>query len=168
MGRGNTYKCEKCDEVYNITLGVGMLYPIAYEELIEEIKSGAYGDDWKELFLSWDFVVADAKLYFYYCESCGQWEVSKDASLYAPNDVESLKKEQFGEKTVEEWGYVPYADTADDETYHLLKKRIHVCLKCNSEMTRYNESQLNDPVFNELGCPECGTINPNLGMLFWD
>ena len=116
-----------------------------------------------------EFVVADAEKYLYYCKDCKTWKVAEDLSLYAAKDPEAIRKRQFGIKTVEEWGEIPYASGMDfEDDYRLLQKRMHKCPKCRKGMIRYTEGDLDDPVFADLPCPKCGAPLESSGYIMWD
>ena len=169
MGDGKRYKCKKCGEEYWVNLGIGMMFPHVFSETIEDIKAGKYGEEWKNLINSGEYIVPDAESYLFYCKACGTWEVTEDLSLYQPKDLEAIKKKEFGEKTVEEWGEIPYATMADfKEEYNLVKKRVHYCPKCKEEMTRYGNLYKARGILNKLPCPNCSTENKPESMILWD
>ena len=59
MGSGFEYKCSKCNNEYGITLGIGMMYPVVYKELVDEVKNGAFGEEWKQLFDNTENIAVD-------------------------------------------------------------------------------------------------------------
>ena len=100
----------------------------------------------------------------YICDGCGTWEHGTDVSLYAPNDPDSIPQKQFGIKTVEEWGYVPYVMCWDlEKEYHLVKRQYHCCNKCGKRMHKASSAEL-----KTLSCPKCGSDNQAEGALKWD
>ncbi len=125
-----------------------------------------YGDEWKKLVLSEEFVAVDAERYLYICKKCGHWTVGLGLSLYAPNDPKVIMKRQYGIKTVEEWGEVPYVMRWDlKENYHLLKRRVHKCDKCGGVMHKATDKEESN-----LPCPKCGAA-PKKGSMYlidWD
>ena len=87
-----------------------------------------------------------------------------DLSLYAPNNPKKLLKTKFGEKTVEEWGYVPYVMPSDlEEDYHVISKYERKCPKCRNLMREVSENEKIN-----LKCPNCGQINEPIGEILWD
>ncbi len=166
MGSGVGFKCSKCGKEYCANTGIGFLFPEVYKETLADVKAGKYGEEWKRLALSEELVAVDAERYLYVCKKCGHWEVEYGLSLYAPNNVKKLKKKKYGEKTVEQWGEVPYVMSMDlEEDYHLLKRRVHKCEKCGGVMhkaTRDEESN--------LPCPDCGGAPEKgyLNIINWD
>ena len=61
MGRGKSYKCSKCGKEYSASWGCGYMFTLEYDELIEAIKKGKYGEAWKELLLSDEYTVVDVE-----------------------------------------------------------------------------------------------------------
>lgn len=151
MGTGYGFKCSKCGKEYCADVGIGFLFPKVYKETLVDVKSGKYGEEWKSIALSEEFVAVDAESYLYACK-CGYWEAVPGLSLYAPNDIEKLKKKKYGEKTVEQWGEVPYVMGLDlKQNYHLLKSRVHKCKKCGDVMHDATQEEKDN-----LQCPYCG------------
>ena len=179
MGSGFRFKCNNCGGEYTVLLGVGFAFPSEYEKVNEDVKHGEYGEEWKTLINSEEFIQADAEKYFFHCGGCGYWKEDYGLSLYAPNNVESLRKKQYGIKTVEEWGYVPYAifgktligNTNPD--FHILKKRIHRCPECNRAMKKHTYEQLLKRLYNDdsftIKCPKCEEkLEVEGGAIRWD
>ena len=122
MGMGYSYICKKCGHKYSVFPDVGMMYPHVYRQKLAEIAEGAYGTERKNLVEKTSYAAIDAEEIIYICRSCNRWETGTDITLYAPDDPESISKKQYGIKTVEEWGYVPYVTGWDlKEDYHVLK-----------------------------------------------
>ena len=164
MGKGYAYRCKKCRNKYSVHLGVGMRYPSVYQEKLAEIARGVYGTELKDLINSTDYVAIDASRVIYICSSCNKWELGTDVTLYAPNDPESISKKQYGIKTVEEWGYVPYVlDWELKRDYHVLKRYYHKCEKCGQFMHKASSEEEQN-----LQCPECGEPNKAKNIIMWD
>lgn len=85
MGIGYGFVCQKCNYEYNVCVGYGMFFSYTYKHIINEIKSGSYGDDWKDIFSKQDNIVVNIEKYFYTCP-CGNWSVEPSLSLYVPKD----------------------------------------------------------------------------------
>lgn len=169
MGSGKSYKCKNCGEEYQVMTGFGLGFPMFFRKTIKDIKAGRYGEEWKRLINSGEYIVPDAETYLFYCKQCGTWKTDADLSLYQPRDIEAIKKKKFGETTVEERGEIPYATTHDfKEEYNLVKKRIHYCPKCNEEMTRCDNWDEKEELLKALSCPKCSTKNEPLGRILWD
>lgn len=164
MGQGYRFVCKKCDCLYFASYGIGMMYPQAYRKLLEEIENGKYGKEWQQLLKDNPYAAVNAEIIVYICKECGHWETGQDITLYAPNNPDSIPKKQYGIKTIEEWGYVPYVTASDlKEEYHVLKHYYHKCSKCGKRMHKASDDEI-----QHLPCPKCGTENEAEGGLLWD
>lgn len=164
MGQGYGYKCKKCHYEYSVYLGGGMKYPKEYRKKIEEISTGIYGTERKNLIDKTEYAAIDADRVVYVCSACNNWELGTDVTLYAPNEPEKILKIQYGIKTVEEWGYVPYVTRWElKENYHILKRYYHKCKNCGKRMHKASEKEeINLP------CPKCGEPNTAESIIMWD
>ncbi|MDO5138764.1 MAG: hypothetical protein Q4D71_09960 [Oscillospiraceae bacterium] len=164
MGTGYSYNCIKCGHKYSVYPGIGAIYPHVYRKKLAEIAEGACGAEWKDLLEKTPYAAIDAETVIYICSSCNRWETGTDITLYAPDDPESISKKQYGIKTVEEWGYVPYVtDWHLEKDYHVLKRYYHKCEKCGRRMHKASEAEMQN-----LPCPECGEPNRSGGIIMWD
>lgn len=162
MGRGYGFKCTKCKNEYSVM--PGMMYPQVYQEAIKDIKNGNYGAQWQQLINSEEYVAVNAEREIYICSDCKHWKLELNLSLYRPKDVEAIRTEQYGIKTVEEWGYVLYVMGHDfKEKYSLMKVFVHKCEKCGKRMHKATEAEMEN-----LPCPKCGTENSPNGLIMWD
>ncbi len=164
MGQGYCYTCKKCKHEYSVHLGIGMRFPIVYRDILADISDGEYGSELQELYNNTPYAAIDGERVVYICDGCGSWKLGTDVSLYAPNDPDSIPQKQFGIKTVEEWGYVPYVMRWDlQKEYHLVKRKYHRCSKCGKRMRKASSEELKN-----LPCPECGSENQAEDALMWD
>ncbi len=164
MGSGFDYKCGKCGKEYSVLLGTGYGFTTEYQRIMKAVKSGKYGEEWKNLVSSQKYVAVDAVKYLYSCRKCGAWKEETGLSLYYPKDEKKLAKIRYGEKTVAERGGVPYVTEYDLKTdYQILKKRIHKCKKCGAVTHRMEETEL-----LTLSCPKCGSKPADVARLLWD
>jgi predicted RNA-binding Zn-ribbon protein involved in translation (DUF1610 family) len=164
MGTGYIFKCKNCRKKYSVFLGIGSLFPKVYRETLKDIDEGKYGEEWQRLYRETPYAAVDAESELFICDKCGNWNVSKNLSLYAPNEPQRIKEKQYGSKNEDKLGYVPYVMRFDlEQEYHLLKDYAHLCSKCGTVMKRA------DDVPFVLPCPKCGADNemePSLVM--WD
>ena len=164
MGYGHSYKCNRCGEEYGFALGIGFLFSKEYQKEIESMASGKYGKKRQAILKENPLAAVNAEKKLYICDNCGEWRTGMDLTLYAPNDPEKLWKTKFGEKTVEEWGYVPYVMPSDlEEDYHIIRNYERKCPRCRNIMREVSE----DEMIN-LKCPNCGQINEPIGEILWD
>ena len=130
MGHGISVICNDCGKKEYLTVGIGFMYPDIFQDTLGEIKQGKYGKEWQVLCNSAEYVAVDAERYFFLCNKCNHWDLSLGMDLYKPNDPEEIRSEKYGDKTVEEWGYMPYWTREQKENkYTLLKKFKHLPLK---------------------------------------
>ena len=47
MGYGKIFRCKKCGYVYEMFTGIGMAYPMVYEETMEAARNGELGETLK-------------------------------------------------------------------------------------------------------------------------
>ena len=167
MGKGYVYKCNNCNNEYTAYVGCGMLYPDDYRKKLSEIVGGAYGAKWQSLLKKTELAAINADKVIYVCSTCNRWEEGTDVTLYAPKKPESILHMQYGDKTVEKWGHVPWVTGRDlKENYRILKRYYHKCVKCGKRMHKASDEEL-----WSLPCPKCGAANeilPEGGILFWD
>lgn len=155
MGHGISVICNDCGKKEYLTVGIGFMYPDIFQDTLEEIKQGKHGNEWQSLCNSSEYVAVDAERYFFLCSKCNHWDLGLGMDLYKPNDPDEIRKEKYGDKTVEEWGYMPYWTREQKENkYTLLKKYIHVCPNCNIEMERYDKIPEN--ITELIRCEYCG------------
>ena len=167
MGTGYELTCNNCGNCYQVTLGVGFAFPRIYENLIEAIEAGRFGEEWRELAAQTDQFGIDAEDHLYRCDECGYWECAPSLSIYAPKDIEKVLNTQYGEKTVRERGRVPYVTSEDLKAdYKLIKERVHVCRRCGNDMHMISSRGLFRAV---LKCPDCGSrLEWNKAKFLWD
>lgn len=164
MSMGYKFKCKKCKTEYFASLGIGMMYPRVYQEAIEDIKNGKYGSEWQEIINSEEFMAVNAEREIYICSECNHWEIELNLALYKPKDTEDIRTKQYGIKTVEEWGYVPYVMGYElTAEYTLIKAYVHKCKKCGNQMHKAKYEEI-----KSLHCPKCGTENTTNGLFIWD
>jgi len=164
MGEGYSYTCKICNHKYWVTTGVGMMYPMVYQDTLNAIAKGKYGSKLKELFNSTPYAAIDAANTVYICGECCSWELARNLTLYAPNNPDDIPQKQYGIKTVAEWGHVPYVMPWNlEEEYHIVKRHYHHCSKCGKRMHKASSTELVN-----LPCPKCGSANHADGTIDWD
>ena len=164
MGSGFEYKCSKCNKEYGITLGIGMMYPVVYKELVDDVKNGAFGEEWKQLFDETENVAVDAENRVYICHDCGSWIEEKGLSLYVADNEYALKDVKKGLPIFYGDDSIP-AMMGQKPKYRLLKEYEHKCKKCCAKMREASKEEL-----YSLPCPDCGAKpDPDsIGFVNWD
>lgn len=164
MGSGYDFKYKKCKTEYSAMPGIGMMFPRVYQGAVEDIKNGKYGPEWQQIMNAEEFVAVNAEREVYICSECNHWELDLNLALYRPKDAETIRTKQYGIKTVEEWGYVPYVMGYNLKAeYSLIKVYVHKCKKCGKRMHKAKEEEIQN-----LPCPKCGTENTTSGLVMWD
>ena len=163
MGAGINIGCKCHSKLY--MLGIGMMFPDVYKKTVEMIKAGKFGEEGKNIMHTIKYAVVDIEDSLYLCEKCGNLTQAKPMDYYAPKDENKAAKEEYGIKTVEEWGEVPYwAPYMDfDNNYKLIKKTSHKCSECKNEMIRVDEEKIRD-----MKCPKCGEKYEVSQDMLWD
>ena len=169
MGSGYSFRCSKCGCEYDAWLGIGYLFPSEYREAVSDIEAGKYGEEIRQTFLETQYAAVDFEKDLFVCK-CGNWTVENNMDLYSPNDVEEVKKLNYGEHDVEGWGYIPCVMKHDlKEHFTLLRHWPHMCKKCGREM-----KQIKNPDYYVrrygLRCPDCGEKNfeEQGSRILWD
>lgn len=152
MGNGFGYKCSKCGKEYQGFLGIGMLFPTVYQEVVDSIRKGKYGEEWKKLTDNKDSIAVDAAKHVYCCSKCNAWEVEYGLSLYQPLTDSALQDVQRGFVIIGADSGMPFLGPVKfSENYKLIKHYIHKCPKCNSRMHKASKREIDN-----LNCPYCG------------
>ena len=164
MGKGYFYKCKKCKKEYLAELGIGMSFPNVYREVMADVKSGKYGDEFSNIANSREYVVVDAGCEVYICEHCDKWYSEYVLNLYEPKNTDRISKKLYGNKTVEELGYIPFViPHILRANYRLLKRYVHHCPDCGKITHKASKKEI-----LTLPCPYCKAKNNETGELFWD
>ncbi len=164
MGKGYSFKCKHCGADYYASQGIGFMFPKVYEERIQDISSGKYGDKLKELFEKTPYAAIDASESVYVCNACNYWEQGTDLTLYTPKDPESFASNEACNKAAEKNREMPYVmPGALKDEYKVERRFYHTCQKCGKRMHKANEDEMRN-----LPCPKCGTVNELNGFLLWD
>ena len=155
MTKQRSYRCSKCGHVYYVFTGPASNYPAQYYGVMQDIRAGEYGEEWKTAFEKTPFAAFNAVELLYLCDDCNVWEVAADITLYAPNDVEKIKKKRYGDDTVGKLGYVPYVTVDELKTdCHVVKQYVRKCECCEKPMRKVPDRER-----VKLRCSMCGAVN---------
>ena len=166
MGNGFSYKCCKCGKEYQGFLGVGMLFPTVYQELIDSIKNGEYGSEWKDLIESEENVAVDAVKHVYCCSKCNAWKVEYGLSLYHPLTDSALEDVRRGFVIVGADSGMPLLESVKfSDNYKLIRHYRHKCDNCGSITHKASNKEINN-----LHCPYCGGERDKeyMNVIMWD
>ena len=166
MGQGYVFKC-KCGYSFEPWLGVGIMFPMQYQELKEAAIKGDLGKEIKDFFAEHPEGAIDADTVVARCRKCGKYECVSNLSMYFPKD--NTKKKEKGRWSVampfEGEDYVAPWDL--QESYELYAKYPHKCEACGGDMDIISEEDLEQ---NGLICPICGKpikYDPD-DVIMWD
>lgn len=161
MGYGTVYNCKNCGECYAVMLGVGMNYPFVYDEIMEKIFKGEFGEDFQKIAEKTENVVVDAVNYLYVCEKCGYWGENHGLDLYQVKNENLIKENKDKSKNwIEGWRFFKH-NTKD---FWILKRVKWICPQCKSNMKRFGEID-KLPI---LKCSQCHEELVENGGFCWD
>lgn len=171
MGTMRLYKCGKCGYSKQLHLGIGMMYPRVSDAMKQSIETGEYGPELKAAYDGCELPAVRPEDLVYVCPNCGCWDVFRDASVYEPVDIEAARREQFGIKTVEEWGGIPHVMSYENKSgkYRVVCRYTPACPNCGEGMVPAPERADEEPDVSALKCPRCGSLDASVGEAgFWD
>lgn len=148
MGVGYEYFCEKCGKEFSVDFGCGMMYPRVNKALLEEIKSGKYGEEMKTAALSNSNVVVDGEKHLFICY-CDYWENTYGLSLFTPKEGVSIDSHFI----------TPYRQR---DKFQVLYEYNHQCPECGETMIEADGERI------DLRCPVCKSMCSINGISRWD
>ena len=155
MGRIYSFYCKKCKYRLETSLGIGMMFPLVYKNIVEKSKNGELGEEIQKFFIDNPNGVVDVENVLGFCEECGEYETIKDLTMYVPktNYEESAKD------------YVFYRDLK--EHYKIFKEYRHKCKNCGSDLkiVLHEES---DKHKRNIICPICKKYMIKKFFGYWD
>lgn len=166
MGNSYGFRCKKCGDYKWISEGIGFLFPTLYEQTIEEIKDGKWGEKYHEFFEVFPNAATDVENGVYLCEHCGNIFNEINQGLYLPKDERMEIKPsdnrwcvampQIGKR------YVTACELEKD--YFLYEAEVHSCPQCgkNAKRVKGDISKL-EPI-----CSKCRTRMELEDLEFWD
>ena len=167
MGQGFSIECNKCGFSFDASFGIGFMFPMESEEMIEKGRSGELGEEVKTFLENNKCGAIDVKRVVLRCEECGNLEIGHDLSMYVPDDDKyDPDSEEKGIWSIavlaEGMKYVSPMDL--EEHYKKILDYPHKCSKCSGKMKIIKEEE-----FDKIPCPECdGTMNQTDGHFYWD
>lgn len=162
MGRGYTYKCQKCGYTFTAFLGVGFMYPMLYQDTMNAARAGELGEQAMRFLEDNPDGAINPETVIAWCEKCGQYETVSELGMYVPKD-KLLHIVNKGNWSVA----VPCDDieyVSDFETDYVLKEKYdHRCSACGGKMRILTEEET-----EKLVCPECGADMIAQSDIMWD
>ena len=164
MGTGYTLRCRKCGYEISANLGVGFLFPLAYQETMEAARAGKLGKRYQQFLQEHPDGSLNTEVVFLQCEECGTLKSGQDLSMYIRNP--DVPRREQGRWSVaapfEGEDYVSPMELDRENTYTLYAPG-HICRKCGKPMRTITQDELwkikmksgADCGRTEVFCPKC-------------
>lgn len=159
------FHCEHCGFEDDIYVGSGFAAPVEFNETVEKVKNGTFGEKWKTMFESHPKTLVNIERTLYVCSSCGHYHSEPNMGLYVLKD--GLTEEEIElagqEPNDKEARYVYlYNMMWSLQYYRKIGNFIHRCPECGKRM---HEGGYKD----KPKCPKCGKQgNIEEGRILWD
>ncbi len=165
MGNGYRFHCEKCNVDFDAIEGVGMMFPMLYEETIQKGKAGQLGEDIQHFLAENPDGALDVSYAPYFCKKCGTLESKLILTMYLPKNKEYKNDENQGRWSEAFSGEGINYDAPWDlkELYKFHKIHLHYCSQCGSRTKRLTEQELTAGI----RCPSCGELMRK-SLILWD
>ena len=146
------YHCSNCSMNQQFRIGVGMMYPRAYQAAVAAAKNGEYGDILEKFFAEHPDGAIDISDTVVCCQSCGRFENVDDFSMYIPKSDKQEPHHGI-------WSVALPASDVDyvtpnelKEHYTLYAEYPHKCRKCQEKAQVITEILEKS---TEIYCPKC-------------
>ena len=166
MGYGKIFRCKKCGYVYEMFTGIGMAYPMVYEETMETARNGELGETLKSFVIEHSDCALDISRAPYVCEKCGLYSNADrlDAYLPKPSTKVDEKETQIWSIAFSGKGY-QYVTPHEIETkYDLALEYQHYCQNCGGKLRELTDDELD----KGLECPQCCSRMEEIDEVHWD
>lgn len=150
MGTGIGLKCPKCSFHEQYFLGSGMLLPVTYVEVVDEIRNGKYGSEWQDYFRTHRGAAVNVDREVYQCPHCNAIVEDYNLDLYRTVNASPFDESYFD----------PQGRNAG---FTLIKHHPHPCPECGGQM---QITDVHDQ--KSLPCPKCGTTLIYSDDFIWD
>lgn len=172
MGKGNAYRCTKCNYSFTAYIGVGFAFPTVYKETMEAAHKGELGDKIQQFVRTHPEGAINCENSIIRCNRCGDLICGPNLNMYLPKEDYTPASAQQGQwsvaKPYEEADYVTPWELR--EHYKLTAKYPHHCEKCGSSAYVISENTLARRITEgSIVCPCCE--NPMFvegGVIMWD
>ena len=175
MGRGYSLQCRKCGYELSANLGVGFMFPLAFQEMTEAGKTGKLGEEVRQFLEEHPDGVLDCDTVILQCSECGALECGPDLTMYVPGEDTpppssgnwSVGCPHEGSSYVAPW---------DLDRYKLFGLYDHRCDKCKGKMKIIKEKEFEklicgadfDQHPTKIHCPECREPLWLSDLIMWD
>ena len=140
MGSGYVIKCKKCGFSSEVSTGIGFLYSDVCDEILERMKNGEFGEDFKASVHTIDNPAVHQSYDLFVCDNCDSWRTDETIDLCSP--IERKPKEIRTYVMTAQIGY----------TYQIVRSVEHRCACCYTNMRQIEESKITT---FKLKCPQC-------------
>lgn len=151
MGKGFEFKCKNCDHTLYVNLGVGFKYPHHCTRILEDIKNGKLGEEFREIADSIKNPAVYSTEDLYLCENCGELKSEWTIALCSPITDLPRSDRPFSSvcKCSESDTYVMEYQLGTEYEIKLINN--YYCDKCKIKMTKVTE-------YENLECPHCRSV----------
>ena len=148
MGKGFKFKCKNCAYSLTANLGVGFKYPHHCARILEDIKNGKLGKEFKEIADSSENPAVYASIDLYLCENCKALKPELTIALCSPiiDLPKSDRPFSVASGCSEPDTYVMEYQLGTEYEIKLIKN--YYCGKCKIKLTKVTE-------YENLECPHC-------------
>ena len=160
MGRELLLSCKKCSYLFRESVGIGIYYPQVCHRLLGDIKTGAYGEAFRETANSDPHAAVYTDTVLMRCPSCGSLEAKQRVSLCVPIGEYRPRTTVFSSACTG-IGMAYVLGNELGKTYREVVSLPGSCSHCGKPMELVKDT-------SKLHCPRCGEgLTPLPGTL-WD
>lgn len=161
MGSGYEVICKKCGYTQDLRFGIGFRYPRVCEEILEEMKSGAFGKRFMNDANTIPNVAVHASKTLFVCDTCGAWKLDYAIDLCTPVKDKKNRTGRFS-VAIDYPKEIPYVMPYELKyEYSIIRSKQHRCGKCKTALRPMKKNE-------KLICPECGNTLKKGDEIFWD
>lgn len=152
MGSGIKLECKKCGFELSASLGIGFLYPNVCEEILQKMKEGVFGEEFKEDATTIPNVAIHQETSLFVCDHCGDLVVDDVIDLCALIEGKKKRDGKFC-SAMDYPADISYVMTVDiGDTYRIVRSVEHKCEKCNNPLRVVKQIKRS---LGALKCPKC-------------
>ena len=185
MGSGRGFFCTHCNYKVAARWGKGFRYPLVYQETIQGMKEGRYGNVAKAFLDEHPDGAVNAEKTLAKCEKCGKYDNVQDLTMFIPKEgyIHKVNPDQIW-STSAHFKDFDYVNSFDLESHYTeFKKYPHKCKYCGGAMViiPFYSYKINPKgrgvdeiskqiasTIKEIDCPICGEKMIALEFIDWD
>ncbi len=165
MGAGYVLECKTpfCRYRRFLSAGVGMRFPVVYQEVMEKARNGEFSEEHAQFLQDHPDGAINAETNIYQCRDCGYYFSGYDLGMYLPKGDNPDVPEKGRWSVAFPAEGMSYVSPYELKTrYKLYKAYPHHCPKCNGEAGITEEVK---DVSEK--CPKCGS-DLKVSSVLWD